>query len=111
MIFQSQTFWKDYKAARTTPVRWSFGQEGAIRQVHNPATGKSLGQVRFLSPEQTQEKINAAQPWGVASRERATILRRTADLFEDHAEEFFALLTQEAGKTLPDCIGRITRGR
>jgi RHH-type proline utilization regulon transcriptional repressor/proline dehydrogenase/delta 1-pyrroline-5-carboxylate dehydrogenase len=95
------------QSARTTPGRWSFGQEGAIRQVHNPATGKSLGQVRFLSPEQTQEKINAAQPWGVASRERATILRRTADLFEDHAEEFFALLTQEAGKTLPDCIGEL----
>jgi len=33
---------------------------------------------------------------------RAKLLDRTADLYEEHAEEFFSLCTREAGKTLVD---------
>ena len=35
---------------------------------------------------------------------RAKLLERTADLFEEHAEEFFSLCTREAGKTLIDAV-------
>ncbi|HEU0310291.1 MAG TPA: bifunctional proline dehydrogenase/L-glutamate gamma-semialdehyde dehydrogenase PutA [Sphingomicrobium sp.] len=35
---------------------------------------------------------------------RAKLLDRTADLFEEHAEEFFSLCIREAGKTLVDAV-------
>ena len=35
---------------------------------------------------------------------RARLLERTADLYEEHAEEFFSLCTREAGKTLVDGV-------
>ena len=35
---------------------------------------------------------------------RANLLERAADLYEEHAEEFFSLCTREAGKTLIDAV-------
>ena len=35
---------------------------------------------------------------------RAKLLERAADLFEEHAEEFFSLCIREAGKTLVDAV-------
>jgi RHH-type proline utilization regulon transcriptional repressor/proline dehydrogenase/delta 1-pyrroline-5-carboxylate dehydrogenase len=35
---------------------------------------------------------------------RATLLDRTADLYEEHREELFSLCIREGGKTLPDAI-------
>ena len=35
---------------------------------------------------------------------RAKLLERTADLYEEHAEDFFSLCTREAGKTLVDAV-------
>ena len=34
------------------------------------------------------------------------VLRRVADLYEEHAAELFALAAREAGKTLPDAVWR-----
>ena len=76
------------QTARTMPRRWSFVQEGAIQQVYNPATCKSPRQVRFLSPEQAQEKIDATQPWRAASSERANVLRGIAEVFEKKQKSF-----------------------
>src|SRR5204863_8362922 len=35
---------------------------------------------------------------------RGLLLNRTADLYEQHREEFFSLCMREAGKTLPDAV-------
>ena len=39
--------------------------------------------------------------------ERAAMLRRAADLYEENAVEFFALATREAGKTLADGVAEV----
>ncbi|MBS3647515.1 bifunctional proline dehydrogenase/L-glutamate gamma-semialdehyde dehydrogenase PutA [Pseudaminobacter sp. 19-2017] len=39
--------------------------------------------------------------------DRAAILRRAADLYEENAVEFFALCTREAGKTLADGVAEV----
>ncbi|MBX3569722.1 MAG: bifunctional proline dehydrogenase/L-glutamate gamma-semialdehyde dehydrogenase PutA [Rhizobiaceae bacterium] len=51
----------------------------------------------------------SAQPGWAATpvAERAAILERAADLYEQHAAEFFALATREAGKTLADGIAEV----
>ena len=48
----------------------------------------------------------AAQPaWdALGGEERASLLNRVADLYEQHREEFFSLCMREAGKTLPDAV-------
>ena len=49
---------------------------------------------------------HAAQPdWDALGGEaRARLLDRTADLYEEHREEFFSLCIREAGKTLIDAV-------
>ena len=49
---------------------------------------------------------HAAQPaWDALGGEaRARLLDRTADLYEEHREEFFSLCIREAGKTLVDAV-------
>jgi RHH-type proline utilization regulon transcriptional repressor/proline dehydrogenase/delta 1-pyrroline-5-carboxylate dehydrogenase len=40
----------------------------------------------------------------LGGEKRARLLERAADLYEEHAEEFFSLCTREAGKTLIDGV-------
>nr|WP_262984784.1 aldehyde dehydrogenase family protein [Sphingomonas daechungensis] len=40
----------------------------------------------------------------LGGEKRAQFLERAADLYEEHAEEFFSLCTREAGKTLIDGV-------
>jgi len=40
----------------------------------------------------------------LGGEKRAQLLERAADLYEEHAEEFFSLCTREAGKTLVDGV-------
>jgi RHH-type proline utilization regulon transcriptional repressor/proline dehydrogenase/delta 1-pyrroline-5-carboxylate dehydrogenase len=48
---------------------------------------------------------SAQVDWDVLGGEaRAKLLERTADLYEEHAEEFFSLCIREAGKTLIDAV-------
>lgn len=48
----------------------------------------------------------AAQPaWdALGGEERARLLDRVADLFEEHREDFYSLCIREAGKNLPDAV-------
>jgi len=40
----------------------------------------------------------------IGGEARARLLDRTADLFEEHREEFYSLCIREGGKTLPDAV-------
>ena len=51
--------------------------------------------------------IDAATPWADSAADRAAVLRKAADLYEDHHAELFALLAREAGKTLPDAVAEM----
>ena len=77
------------------------------REVRSPATGTLVGHVRYASPDEARAVCDEAEPWKAAGAERARILRRAADLYEEHAYELFALLTREGGKTLPDCVSEL----
>ena len=48
-----------------------------------------------------------AKTWDADAAERADVLLRAADLYEENAFEIFACLAREARKTLPDCIGEL----
>ncbi|SEM97893.1 L-proline dehydrogenase /delta-1-pyrroline-5-carboxylate dehydrogenase [Pseudorhodobacter antarcticus] len=76
-------------------------------EVKNPATGARVGHVLPASAPDVATALSAAKPWDAAPAERATVLRRAADLYEAEFGVFFALLAREAGKTLVDCVGEL----
>ena len=81
--------------------------------IYNPADASDLvGTVREASSSEVESAIARAQQafpaWSAQSpQQRADCLNKLADLYEQHAAEFFALATREAGKTLLDAIGEL----
>jgi RHH-type proline utilization regulon transcriptional repressor/proline dehydrogenase/delta 1-pyrroline-5-carboxylate dehydrogenase len=101
------------KRSRAAPIVGGKAQKGTERASLNPAdTSKTVGVCREADMEAVNRAIAlavAAQPaWDLRqAHERAAILRKAADLFEQHAPELLALCIREAGKTLPDAVSEI----
>ncbi|OMH30810.1 bifunctional proline dehydrogenase/L-glutamate gamma-semialdehyde dehydrogenase [Motiliproteus sp. MSK22-1] len=91
------------------------GQEEGARtdDVFNPAIPEEIvGRVVQSSPGDIELAIEAGQQgfieWSaLAAEERASRIRKVADLFEEHSAELFTLATREAGKTLLDAVGEV----
>lgn len=71
-----------------------------------------IGKVQHATPEQVQQALDFAYKantrWDMTPvDERAKLLEKTADLFEKHRYEFYALLIREGGKTLPDAVSEV----
>ncbi|SMX37231.1 bifunctional proline dehydrogenase/L-glutamate gamma-semialdehyde dehydrogenase PutA [Octadecabacter ascidiaceicola] len=78
------------------------------RAVLNPVNKKdTVGQITWASPADATAAIEAAKPWGAPVKDRADVLRRVAAAYENNAEELFAMLHREAGKTMLDAVGEI----
>ncbi|WP_420862959.1 bifunctional proline dehydrogenase/L-glutamate gamma-semialdehyde dehydrogenase PutA [Algirhabdus cladophorae] len=77
---------------------------GATQSLFNPATPtQPIGHVIWATQTDVAQAAQAAKPWSVPAAERAKILSKAADLYEENAAELFAILAREAGKTLIDC--------
>lgn len=84
-----------------------FWNYGSGHDVYNPATGAQIGSVKFHTHDEAEELSRNAKPWAAPTKQRAEILRKAADLYEENRAEIFQLLCQEAGKTALDCIGEL----
>ena len=81
---------------------------GERQTVFNPALrDQVVGHVHLTSRADVGGALGAARVWDAPPAERAAILNRAADLYEADLGRLFALLTREAGKTLPDCEGEL----
>ncbi len=95
------------------PYRWKAGGTGPMREIVNPANpAEIVGEIVEADAAFVTSAIDrasaAAPAWAATPvTERADMLRRAADLYEDHAVEFFALATREAGKSVPDGIAEV----
>ena len=69
--------------------------------------GRRLERYAFCPVLRRSKKVEKARPWAQPTKVRSETLRKVADIYEKNAQELFALLTREAGKTLPDCIGEL----
>ncbi|MBE7185274.1 MAG: bifunctional proline dehydrogenase/L-glutamate gamma-semialdehyde dehydrogenase PutA [Methylobacterium mesophilicum] len=104
--FAAQNGWQ------AAPTGVAFASEKA-RPVRNPANSADVvGHVLEATKEQVHAAVTAAaaaQPeWAARpAAERADALRRAADLYEEHAFEFFALASREAGKILADGVAEV----
>ena len=80
----------------------------AAQPVTNPANAQDRpGTVAFASAADAETALAAVRPWRPTADERATILNRAADLYEENFGEIFAILAREAGKTLPDSVAEL----
>jgi acyl-CoA reductase-like NAD-dependent aldehyde dehydrogenase len=80
--------------------------------VRNPATEEMLAEVPAAGVEETDETVAAAQAafpgWrAVSPSDRARLLRRLADLVEEHSEELALLETRNVGKPISDSRGEV----
>ncbi|SDQ72059.1 bifunctional proline dehydrogenase/L-glutamate gamma-semialdehyde dehydrogenase PutA [Pseudovibrio sp. Tun.PSC04-5.I4] len=95
------------------PVIAASVKNGEAKPVKNPADLRDVvGDVASATPEQIEAALTTAHQgcaeWSDKSPEdRAVILRKAADLYEENSAEIFALLTREAGKTYMDAIGEL----
>lgn len=82
-------------------------QGQSVRAVYNPANGARVGCVIDATMSDVEMALGAARPWSAPVSERARVLNRAADLYEENFGPIFALLSREAGKTLPDAVGEL----
>ena len=75
--------------------------------VVNPATGETVAHVTEADAATVARAIGDARIWDAPAAERAAVLRRAADLYEENYGPIFAALAREAGKILPDCVGEL----
>jgi RHH-type proline utilization regulon transcriptional repressor/proline dehydrogenase/delta 1-pyrroline-5-carboxylate dehydrogenase len=83
------------------------GERRAIKSPHDrQITVGTVFEATAAEVDQMASAGHAAQQdWDALGGEaRATLLDRTADLYEEHREELFSLCIREAGKTLVDAI-------
>ncbi|CAM4074724.1 bifunctional proline dehydrogenase/L-glutamate gamma-semialdehyde dehydrogenase PutA [Palleronia rufa] len=66
-----------------------------------------VGVTRFASTADVEAALTAARSWTASKEERARVLKRTADLYEENFGEIFAVLAREAGKTIPDAVAEL----
>ncbi len=101
-------------AARVRPEMLEIGpiiaatpSGGEVEADIDPATGAVIGQVTLASARDVEAALSAATPWTAPAAERARVLNRAADLYEEDFGSLFALLAVEAGKTLPDAVAEL----
>ncbi|MDE2234518.1 MAG: bifunctional proline dehydrogenase/L-glutamate gamma-semialdehyde dehydrogenase PutA [Gammaproteobacteria bacterium] len=87
--------------------------DGKQKPSLNPAdNSQTVGLIREADADTIRKAVDlavAAQPaWDrTPAAERARILRRASDLFEEHAAELMALCVREAGKSIPDSLSEV----
>ncbi|MEZ5871556.1 MAG: bifunctional proline dehydrogenase/L-glutamate gamma-semialdehyde dehydrogenase PutA [Nitratireductor sp.] len=99
--------------AAMKPYSGKVWGEGSGRELFNPANrNDKVGTVSDASTANALASISAStkafEKWsGLSVNERADILEKTADLYEENAAELMALAVREAGKTRFDAVAEI----
>jgi succinate-semialdehyde dehydrogenase/glutarate-semialdehyde dehydrogenase len=94
---------------------WIDADDGAVIEVHNPATGEMIGTVPALGRKETAQAIAAAerawQGWRtMTAHERARIIRRWYDLIVHYQDDLALIMTTEQGKPLAESVGEVLYG-
>ncbi len=101
------------RSYRATPLIAGSVQGADIVNIVNPAQhADTVGQAQEAAAADVDTALAAATAFagewnGSANAERAALLARVADLFEEHCAELMALAVREAGKSLPNAIAEI----
>ncbi|HYX47117.1 MAG TPA: bifunctional proline dehydrogenase/L-glutamate gamma-semialdehyde dehydrogenase PutA [Sphingomicrobium sp.] len=95
--------------SRTWTAKPGIGK-GEARPIVSPHDHRiTVGTTFEATADEVDRMVRAGHAAQVAwdalgGEARAKLLERTADLYEEHSEEFFSLCTREAGKSLIDAV-------
>ena len=94
---------------------WVMAEDGKTFAVTNPARGDVIAHVADLTRADAARAIAAAdvtrREWAARTgKERASVLRKWADLMVANADDLGAILTAEMGKPLPEAKGEVIYG-
>ena len=105
------------KTARTPwqTFQWSAASMLAVETkadasepVANPANATDVvGSVAPANADDIQAALSSARKWDADPATRAMVLNKAADHYEAEYGQIFALLTREAGKSLPDGVAEL----
>jgi succinate-semialdehyde dehydrogenase/glutarate-semialdehyde dehydrogenase len=92
--------------------KWVGADSGAVREVHNPATGELLATVPDGGAVEARRALEAAQrafpAWRARTAEdRGRVMRRWFELMMAHQDDLARLMTAEQGKPLTESRGEI----
>ncbi|WP_175254197.1 NADP-dependent succinate-semialdehyde dehydrogenase [Pseudomonas sp. BMW13] len=92
--------------------QWCDADEGATKEIFNPASGASLGRVPNMGAGETRRAIDAAQvaqlAWrALTAKERAARLRAWYELMLANQEDLAQIMTAEQGKPLSEARGEV----
>jgi len=91
---------------------WCKGSEGDTVEVINPATEETIEQVPYGTQDDVRRALQAAQTafddWrALTAYDRADVLKRTAQLLRERAEDIARYVTLEVGKPLGESAGEV----
>jgi malonate-semialdehyde dehydrogenase (acetylating) / methylmalonate-semialdehyde dehydrogenase len=94
--------------------RWAVPTGDELAEVWNPADGDVIAKVRFSSPDDVDQAVEAASAalpgWRrTTPNERAQWLYRLKVLLEDRVEDLARCITEEHGKLLTEARGEVRR--
>jgi RHH-type proline utilization regulon transcriptional repressor/proline dehydrogenase/delta 1-pyrroline-5-carboxylate dehydrogenase len=98
---------------RAAPVVGGVEQSGRPRPVLDPADRRrQVGEAVWATPEIAEQALarahRAADAWNATpASERARILRKVGDLYEENRAELMAVAVREAGKTVGDALAEV----
>ncbi len=92
--------------------QWRDADDGAVMEVTNPATGKTIGTAPRCGRAETAIAIDAAfeafEGWrDTLADERAAILMRLHDAMMDQQRPLAEILTEEMGKPIAEAMGEV----
>jgi succinate-semialdehyde dehydrogenase/glutarate-semialdehyde dehydrogenase len=92
--------------------RWCDAVGGKRLEVINPATELAIAEIAFGGREDCAQAVAAASQalpaWSKKTAyERAAVLKKTADLMRQRADQLARTLTEEQGKPLPEAKGEV----
>ncbi|MBJ3763958.1 bifunctional proline dehydrogenase/L-glutamate gamma-semialdehyde dehydrogenase PutA [Maribius pontilimi] len=78
------------------------------RERFNPAVpDQVVGRITDASKADVATAFDAAQTWDADGAERARVLLKAADLYEENFGQIFAIVSREAGKTIMDAVAEL----
>ena len=92
--------------------RWCEGSSGERVGIINPATEEVIEEIPYGNREDVRQALEAANvafdSWrGLTAYERAEVLKGTADLIRERADEIARWVTLEVGKPLDESLGEV----
>jgi RHH-type proline utilization regulon transcriptional repressor/proline dehydrogenase/delta 1-pyrroline-5-carboxylate dehydrogenase len=112
-LLEGREQWSEHVWTAIPMIAGNAAPEGPPREARSPAdTNRVVGVVHECTPADVAKALDVAAAafpsWsGTSAALRADVLRKTADLYEEHIAELTSITTREAGKTILDGIAEV----